>query len=343
MQGARPASGSSRPRTPSLVLDGREVPLGGPRAMLVRRTLPHRDLHMVGPWCFLDHFGPVDVAGAGGMRVPPHPHTGLQTVTWLLEGSVLHKDSLGTTEWVRPGELNLMTAGHGISHSEDSPSSVDASAARHRAAPPTGGSRLHGVQLWIALPAVAADAPAAFEHHAGPPAAGGLPRIDSQAGQARVLVGEVDGVRSPATVFSPAVGVEVLVHADAALRLPLRHAFEHAVMGLDGPVEADGAQVPRGALAYLEPGRRDVTLAASRDTLVLLIGGEPFGETLVMWWNFVARSHDEIAASRADWERQRRTRDPSSRFGVVDRDREPLAAPALPGVRLRPRGRRPPP
>ncbi|HEX4818356.1 MAG TPA: pirin family protein [Nonomuraea sp.] len=280
------------------LLEGREVPLGGPRAMAVSRTLPGARRRMIGAWCFLDAYGPEHTA----MRVPPHPHTGLQTVTWLVAGEVLHLDSVGSRRLVRPGQLNLMTAGRGISHSEESPETV-----------------LHGVQLWVALPEPHRHVAPAFEHH---PA---LPVLEGPGYAATVLIGSLGGVLSPATAYSPLTGAEISVAGGG--EVPLDPAYEHGLLLLDGEVAGLG----RGPLAYLPPGRSRLRLSGRGR--VLLIGGEPFGEEIVMWWNFVGRSHDEIAAFRKEWAE-------GSAFGTVEGfDGAPLAAPALPGTRLKPRGR----
>ncbi|MFI6737506.1 pirin family protein [Nonomuraea sp. NPDC050451] len=280
------------------VLMGREVPLGGPRAMLVSRTLPGVHRRMIGAWCFVDAYGPQRAT----MRVPPHPHTGLQTVSWLVEGEVLHRDSLGSLQEIRPGQLNLMTAGRGISHSEESPESV-----------------LHGVQLWVALPGEHRHTGPAFEHH---PA---LPVLTGPGFEAIVVMGSLGGVESPATAFSPLVGAQIAV--DGACEVPLSPGFEHGVLLLDGAVE----HLEPGPLVYLPPGRSALRLSGRGR--VLLIGGEPFGEEIVMWWNFVGRSHDEIAAFRKDWME-------GEGFGAVEGfDGAPLPAPVLPTTRLKPRGR----
>ncbi|NUP75999.1 MAG: pirin family protein [Nonomuraea sp.] len=280
------------------VLEGREVPLGGPRAMAVSRTLPGAHRRMIGAWCFVDAYGPERAA----MRVPPHPHTGLQTVSWLLAGEVLHRDSLGSLQRVLPGELNLMTAGRGISHSEESPETV-----------------LHGVQLWVALPGEHRHVPPAFEHHAT------LPTLAGPGFAATVIMGSLGGVRSPATAHTPLVGAEVRVDGDG--EVPLDPAFEHGLLLLDGEIEGLG----RGPLRYLPPGRAG--LRVSGRGRLLLIGGEPFGEEIVMWWNFVGRSHEEIAAFREEWME-------GEGFGRVEGfDGDPLPAPVLPPIRLKPRGR----
>ncbi|WP_433254199.1 pirin family protein [Streptosporangium sp. CA-135522] len=283
-------------------LAGHEVALGGPRAMAVTRTLPSRGRRMVGAWCFLDDYGPE----AAAMRVPPHPHTGLQTVTWLLSGEVLHRDSLGTLQQVRPGQLNLMTAGRGISHSEESAETL-----------------LHGVQLWVALPDGDRRTAPHFEHHAD------LPVLTEGAARVTVIMGSMGGSTSPARTYTPLLGAEVAISGGAVL--PLEPDFEHAVVLLSGEVEVGGARLDRGELLYLGSGRRD--LRVSGQGRFLLLGGEPFEEEIVMWWNFIGRSHDEITAFREEWHS-------GEAFGTVRGfDGAPLPAPALPTTRLKPRGR----
>jgi redox-sensitive bicupin YhaK (pirin superfamily) len=302
------------------LLEPREVPLGGTRAMLVRRTLPHRDLPTVGAWCFADDYGPSDVRGSAGMHVPPHPHTGLQTVTWLLEGEVHHQDSLGSEVRVLPGQLGLMTAGRGIAHAETSP--VD-----H---PPT----LRGVQLWIALPDSDRHMPPAFEHQAV------LPLVRAGGLAATVIIGELAGERSAATAYTPLVGADVVVDPDGGGTLPLDPGFEHAVLALSDGVLVDREPVADATLTYLGCGRRDLALAAGpAGGRLLLLGGAPFAEELLMWWNFVGRDHDEIVAFRTEWEASRDGA--ATRFAPVEGYEGPaLPAPELPSVRLRPRTRR---
>ena len=294
------------------VLAGREVVLGL-RGDTVIRTLPHRDRRMVGAWCFVDLFGPQDIAGTSGMQVPPHPHTGLQTVSWLVSGQILHRDSLGSLELIEPGQLNIMTAGRGISHSEESPGDH--------------GPILHGAQLWVALPAGARHVEPAFAHHADLPtvAVGGL--------AVTVLLGELAGAVSPARAYTPIVGAEVSAAAPGEALLPLRPDFEYAALPLAGGVEIDGAGVEPGPLVYLGRGRSAVTVRTHGAARLLLLGGEPFEEQIVMWWNFVGRTHDEIATYRAGWAT-------GDGFGTVrGYAGGPLPAPPLPTTRLKPRGR----
>ncbi|MCB0915795.1 MAG: pirin family protein [Actinobacteria bacterium] len=310
---------AGQPAPPPDTLLPRQVPLGGPRAMNVRRTLPHRDIRTVGAWCFVDDYGPAAEADPP-MSVPPHPHIGLQTVTWLLAGEVTHRDSTGAFAVVRPGELNLMTAGHGIAHSEYSDEAVPG---------------LRGIQMWVALPEAHRQTTPRFAHHAE------LPRIQvsSRSGPdltATVFMGEFGGVVAPAETFTPLCGVQFSATAGCEAELALRADFEYAVLALDDPLIVDGEPVPAGALRYLGWGHPTAVIGTDTAADFLLLGGEPMAEELVMWWNFVGRSHEEIAAARADWEAG------STRFGaVVDDTAVPLAAPALPNARLRARpGRR---
>jgi redox-sensitive bicupin YhaK (pirin superfamily) len=295
----------------SVLLAGHDVPLG--RYTTVRRLLPQRERRMVGAWCFVDHFGPEDVTGRPGMQVPPHPHTGLQTVTWLVDGEIVHRDSLGSDQSIRPGQLNLMSAGSGISHSEMSP-------AEH----PAG---MHGLQLWVALPEEARHGEPRFEHHAHLPV-----RQDGDA-TVTVLVGRFGSAESPAGVHTPLVGVEVVVRGPGSYRLPLEPTFEYGVLSMSGAVDVAGTTVTPGSLLYLTPGRSELTIETPGEARAFLLGGEPFEEELVMWWNFVGRSHEEVVQAREDWMAGRR-------FGRVSGcSADPLPAPALPTVRLLARDR----
>ena len=303
-------------------LEGRVVPLG--RYAMVRRFLPHRSRPTVGAWCFVDHYGPDDVSQGPGMSIPAHPHCGLQTVSWLLEGEVHHRDSLGSEQLIQPGQLNLMTAGHGIAHAEASP-----------AQRPSG---LHGVQLWIASPDATRDGPARFDHHAD------LPVLRLGGAVVTVLVGELAGERSSARVDTPLVGADVALAAGAALTLDPDPAFEHAVVVLTGQADVDERPVAANTMAYLGCGRSGLRLSAADETRLLLLGGAPFEEPLVMWWNFVGRTHDNIARARADWSAEiadgRVVPHDDGRFGGVGGvDGGPLPAPPLPLTRLRPRSR----
>ncbi len=295
------------------LLEGRDVPLG--RYSVVRRSLPNKTRRTVGAWCFLDHFGPEDVTGRPGMRVPPHPHIGLQTVSWLFDGEIRHRDSLGSDELIRPGQLNIMTSGHGIAHSEDSPGEK----------PPL----LHGLQLWVALPEAARRQPPRFQHLED------LPVAEVPGARMTVAVGSLGGVTSPAEVHSELVGAEVTLAARTPADIATDPAFEHAVVVTDGAARVEGVEVPPGSLLHLPEGRASLRLEG--DARLFLLGGVPLEEDLVMWWNFVARTHEEIVEARDAWEAGRAAG--SDRFGLVPGGQEPLPAPALPTTRLLPRPR----
>jgi redox-sensitive bicupin YhaK (pirin superfamily) len=293
------------------LIPGREVPLG--RYTTVQRFLPHRDRRMVGAWCFVDRFGPDSVIALPGMRVPPHPHTGLQTVSWLLAGEIEHRDSLGSVQTIVPGQLNLMTSGRGIAHSEQSPADR----------PPT----LHGLQLWVALPDAARDGAPRFAHHQD------LPVLREPGLTVTVIAGRFAGAVSPARVHTPLAGAEVRLDPGTRTSLPLDPRFEYAVLPVAGTAEVAGSALAANSLLYLGTGRSELVVAADRPATLFVFGGEPFAEELVMWWNFVGRTHDDIVAARADWVAGRR-------FGVVTGyDGDPLPAPPMPVARLKARDR----
>jgi quercetin 2,3-dioxygenase len=301
------------------ILEPRDVPLGGPRAMPVRRTLPQRARSLIGAWCFLDHYGPDLVSASGGMVVPPHPHTGLQTVSWLFAGQIEHRDSVGSHATVRPGELNLMTAGRGIQHSEVS-------------LPQT--TVLHGAQLWIALPDATRHAEPFFERFVPVPFA-------VRDATVSVFLGTLLDHTSTARTFSSVVGAQIDVPANSTIELPVDRSFEHGLLVDSGSPIVNGSSVARAQLAYLAPGAATIAIESGSDPLrALLIGGEPLGEQIVMWWNFIGRSHDEIVEFRREWQAEVIAGgNDAGRFGRVrGYDGRPLPAPELPNVRLRPRG-----
>jgi redox-sensitive bicupin YhaK (pirin superfamily) len=296
------------------VLSTREVPLGGLRAMTVRRTLPQRARSFVGAWCFADHYGPDDVAVTGGMDVPPHPHTGLQTVSWLFAGEIEHRDSGGVAATVRPGEMNLMTGGAGICHSEVSTAAT---------------TTLHGVQLWVALPDEHRRATRDFQHHVPEP-------VDVDGATLRVFLGALAGSTSPVRTFTPLLGAEVVIDAGARVELVVDPTFEHGVLVDSQRAVVSGTEVERGEMGYRAEGASRLVVENPTDdpARVIVLGGPPFDEEIVMWWNFVGRTHDEVVAFRRDWEQQ------TDRFGRVDGyvGAMPLVpAPALPTTRLTPR------
>ena len=311
------ASATAVTTTTALLLEAREVPLGGLRAMRVQRMLPQRELPTIGAWCFLDRFGPQ----ATVMRVEPHPHIGLQTVTWPLVGEVHHRDTVGSDVIVRRGSLDLMTSGSGIAHSEyslgDDPVALDA------------------LQLWVALPESRRHGPPAFEQHDR------LPVVTlGEGAEATVVMGTFAGTASPASVHTPIVGTEVRLDAGVHVSLPLESAWEHGLAGVSGTVRVhldgqDAVEVAPQQLLYVPPGATGIEVTADEPTTLFLLGGEPFESDIVMWWNFVGRSHEEIVEARDAWEAD------SDRFGhVVGHGPERVPAPPLPGVRLTRRRRR---
>ncbi|SCL23500.1 hypothetical protein GA0070624_2748 [Micromonospora rhizosphaerae] len=298
------------------VLSPREVPLGGLRAMSVRRTLPQRARTLIGAWCFADHYGPDDVTATGGMEVPPHPHTGLQTVSWLFSGEIEHRDSLGSHAFIRPGELNLMTGGYGIAHSEVSTPHA---------------TIIHGVQLWVALPEEHRNAARDFQHYVPVP-------VQVDGAEIRVFLGSLAEDASPVRTFTPLLGAEITLEPRAAITLAVETSFEHGLLVDSGHVRVADTLLRPAELGYVGPGAGTLALANMSDgpARTILLGGTPFEEEIVMWWNFIGRTHEDIVQARADWEAS------SDRFGVVKGypgDR--LRAPALPNATIMPR-RNPP-
>jgi quercetin 2,3-dioxygenase len=301
------------------ILEPREVPLGGPRARPVRRTLPQKQRSLIGAWCFVDHYGPDPVAEGAGMDVPPHPHTGLQTVSWLFAGEIDHRDSVGTFAPIHPGQLNLMTAGNGIAHSEVATEATDV---------------LHGAQLWIALPDPDRHVAPFFESYVPEP-------VVVDGATLRVFLGSLAGSTSSARVFTELLGAQLDVPARTTVTLDVRPDFEHGVLLDTGEISVNGHPVPLSHLAYVAPGSESLTLTAGpTGATVLLIGGVPLGEQIVMWWNFIGRSHEEIVQFRSDWQSDVIAgANDNGRFGVVrGYDGRALPAPELPAVRLKPRG-----
>ncbi|GAA0460811.1 pirin family protein [Streptomyces olivaceiscleroticus] len=294
------------------VVSARDVPLGGPRAMTVRRTLPQRARTLIGAWCFVDHYGPDDVAHTGGMDVAPHPHIGLQTVSWLFSGEIEHRDSLGSHAFVRPGELNLMTSGYGISHSEVSTAAT---------------TILHGVQLWVALPEEHRHTGRDFRHHVPSP-------VRWEGAQIRVFLGTLAGDTSPVPTCTPLLGAELVLAPRATTTLPVNTGFEHGLLVDQGDIRLAGALLRPAELGYTGTGNATLTLTNETDApaRAVLLGGVPFEERIVMWWNFIGRGHEEIVEARQAWEQA------SDRFGSVDGyDGAPLPAPALPNATIAPR------
>ena len=270
------------------VLPGREALVG---ALSVRRTLPTRGRRTVGSWCFVDHMGPAQLDPEISVDVAPHPHIGLQTVTWLFSGEFLHKDSLGSEQLISPGQLNLMGAGNGVVHAEEDPN-------YHR-------GTLHGMQLWLAQPESTRKSPSTFQHLPS------VPKFEIGNASGQVIVGRFADQQSPALLDTPTVGVELNLRYGPTI-LPLEKSFEYALVVAEGAVLVEGKVVTLGALAYLGSTRDEIALEVTEPTRVVLLGGEPLQEKLLMWWNFVARTQEEISAAYQDWVSN------DERFGAVN-------------------------
>lgn len=280
----------------------------------VRRTIPHREIRMIGAWCFLDHYGPTPQVDA--MSVAAHPHTGLQTVSWLYSGEIEHCDSLGSLQHIRPGELNIMTSGHGIAHSE-------------RSIHESGD--LHGVQLWVVLPDAERDRTPLFRHHKD------LPQFEIDGTQARLIVGRYGDFDSQVTTFSDLVAIELQLEAGRNCVIDLDPSFEYGFHLASGQVRVDGESLSPGELVYSSAGRNSLSVSADTDSTGLLLGGVPFEEPILMWWNFVGRTQAEIEQMRGDWESH------TERFpGFADSIGGRIPAPTLPNAALKARYNRNP-
>lgn len=284
----------------ALVIPPRLHDLGD--GFVVRRLLPFRLRRHVGPFVFFDHFGPVDLAPGRGMDVRPHPHIGLATVTYLYEGAIGHRDSLGSDQVIRPGDVNWMTAGRGIVHSERTPSPER-----------SAGHRLHGVQTWLALPLASEDADPEFHHHA----AASLPEDERDGVRLRVIAGDAFGMESPVRVYSPTLYVDARFESGRRFAFDSEHA-ERAVYPIDGEILLNGEPMEPHAMHVLAPGAT-VELSARTAARALLLGGAPLDGERLLWWNFVASSAGRIERAKADWAAQR--------FGRVPGDTEFIPLP----------------
>jgi redox-sensitive bicupin YhaK (pirin superfamily) len=297
-----------------MLLEPRYVKISTRTGIEVRRTLPNARKRMIGAWAFADHFGPTHQKE--GMVVAAHPHTGLQTATWMIEGRFEHRDSIGTIQHLEPGQLNLMTAGRGIAHSELALANAQT---------------LHAVQLWIALPDSVRKMAPEIEHQ------GDLPEVDLVGGSAIVFAGALagrDDHRAKTKLFSPMVGAELKLPPGSSIKLGLEPTFEHGFLVAQGTLVADGEITPLHSITYFEPGKTEATLVNGSDeeAIVIMLGGEPFEEPIVMWWNFIERSHEEIVEVRAKWN----SRDPGIP-AFEDNIGGWTPAPDLPNVTLRAR------
>jgi redox-sensitive bicupin YhaK (pirin superfamily) len=276
----------------------------------VRRALPQPQRRSVGPFVFFDQFGPLVFKGDQALDVRPHPHIGLATISYLLEGEILHRDSLGSVQPIRPGEVNWMTAGSGIVHSERTPES-----GRH------GGGGLSGLQLWVALPADREEAAPTFVHHG----AETIPSAEASGAAVRVIVGEMEGLRSPVEALSPMIYAEIDLAAGACYRLPSEQ-IERAFYLIDGAVTVDGAAFGPSELVILKP-HAEIVLVADQPTRLVMVGGEPFPEPRMIYWNFVSSRADRIEQAKADWR--------EGRFAAVPDEHEFIPLPADPAPPVR--------
>lgn len=302
---AEPLAAAGHPVGEVEVMQSRSAHAG---PIQVQRSLPQRGRRTVGAWCFFDHAGPI-VASSGEAGIGPHPHIGLQTVTWVLAGELFHRDSLGSEQPIRPRELNLMTAGHGIVHAEENPSA----------------GPVHLAQLWVAQPESTRTGPAAFEHHAE------LPRLDLGRGSAATaLVGEIGAARSIARRDTDHVGADLELRSN--VELPARRSFEYGLVPLEGAVEVEGKLAEPGRWVYLGPGRDGIRLRTAAPARAVVVGGVPFQEPILMWWNYVGRTREEITTAHRDWTaRSERFTVPSSRLAPIDVAGPPWPPPAASG------------
>lgn len=294
----------------SIVVERIASHVGDVGGLPIQRALPNRGRRTVGAWCFADHAGPATTSRR--MNVGPHPHTGLSTFSWMIEGEILHRDSLGSEQVLRPGQVNLMTAGHGISHSEESLT-----------------DRIHLAQLWIALPDAERERAPSFQHFPE------LPRLGQGGFDATLLVGEFGGQRSPVPSFTPLLGVDLVADGPTDAVLALQPGFEHGLMLLEGEVELSPAghdaveTVAPGTLLYVGPGCPSVELRCAAASRLLLLGGEPWDTPPLLWWNFVGREPAEMQAWAADW-----AREDGGRFGTVAGYTGPrIAVPPVPPLK----------
>lgn len=272
--------------------------------MEIARALPTKERRMIGAWCFLDHLGPIAFPADKGLHVGAHPHTRLQTFTWMIEGEVLHRDSLGYEQVLRAGQVNLMTAGYGISHTEDSL---------------RDGERLHAAQLWIALPDAVADIPPAFAHYPQ------VPQWQEQGCAWSLMAGSYESHTAPTQLHSPLLGLEVLTTDAASVQLALQADFEYGLLALTGGFTVGSQNFGQDELAYLAPGRTALDVQLQPGTRLFVVGGTPFTDQVTIWWNFLGQDLRTIRGYRDQWE----AGDP--RFGQVkEGEHRRLPAPQLP-------------
>ena len=274
------------------------------KGTIIKRALPSRQKRLVGAWCFLDHAGPVSFPAGDGLDVGPHPHIGLQTFTWMIEGTMMHTDSLGSKQLIRPKQVNLMTAGRGISHTEVAPDTE---------------TKMHAAQLWIALPDDKRNMEPKFEHYPE------LPVVSKDQVEFTILVGDFLDMVSPVQVHTPLVGVDLTAQANTKTRIPLNPNFEYAFMALEGTAQVNGHELNADNMVVLETGLTEIEVELTEGHRVLLIGGEPFESPILLWWNFVGRTMQDLQQAREDWINH------DARFGEIpDYQGKRLEAPVLP-------------
>lgn len=277
--------------------------------LVIRRALPSPGRRMIGAWCFLDHAGPMHYGPNEGLQVGPHPHIGLQTFTWMIEGQVMHRDSLGYEQIIRPRQVNLMTAGRGIVHAEDA---VD-----------NQPGKLHAAQLWIALPAAERHREPSFDHYPE------LPFVIQDNVCITILAGDYLGKTSPVKLYSPLLGLDITTSGHVETKLLLKPEFEHGALVLSGQATMAGERLTPGTLLYLGTQRDQLSLECDEECQILLLGGKPFQEDILVWWNFVARTQAEIEVAITQWNQ-------GQFFGEVKGSPSSrLNAPSLAGIKLK--------
>ncbi|WP_180081682.1 MULTISPECIES: pirin family protein [unclassified Acinetobacter] len=271
---------------------------------VIKRALPSRYKRMIGAWCFLDHAGPVHFPQGDGLDVGPHPHIGLQTFTWMIDGTMMHTDSLGTQQLIRPKQVNLMTAGYGISHTEVAPDTE---------------TQMHAAQLWIALPDDKINMAPQFDHYPE------LPVVSQDGIEFTVLVGEFLTTKSPVQVHTELLGVDLQANESTTTQLALNPKYEYGFMALEGTATINGHELNDDNMVILEPGLSQVKVDIHAGSRILLLGGEPFESPILLWWNFVGRTQEELNTAREQWINH------DERFGSIpDYEGPRLEAPAFP-------------
>ncbi|WP_174493939.1 pirin family protein [Acinetobacter sp. Marseille-Q1623] len=274
------------------------------KGTVIKRALPSRHKRMIGAWCFLDHAGPVHFPQGDGLDVGPHPHIGLQTFTWMIEGTMMHTDSIGSKQLIRPKQVNLMTAGYGISHTEVAPDTE---------------TKMHAAQLWIALPDDKLNMAPQFDHYPE------LPVVIREGVEFTVLVGEYLDTTSPVKVHSELLGVDLTAQESTTTRIPLNPQFEYGFLALEGNAIINGHELTDDNMVVLEPGLNEIEIQLYAGSRLLLLGGEPFESPILLWWNLVGRTQEELKIAREQWINH------DARFGIIpDYDGPRLEAPAFP-------------